>query len=191
MDADLPLLEAIQEGDEGALEELMQRHQSPLFYFVLRYLGNELAAREVVQETFVRAYFKAGAFRPRSTVKTWIFTIALNLCRDAGRRRQRSPVFVSLDEPAGKGSRPLELAGDEDAAYETAAEREELEHLRAAINRLPKKLKVPLVLCLLEQRSHKEAAEMLETTPKTVELRIYRAKKKLRQLMGQLRALPK
>lgn len=183
MDADLPLLKAIQAGDEAALENLMQRHQEPLFYFALRYLGNELAAREVVQETFVRLYFKAGTFRPRSTVKTWIYTIALNLCRDAGRRRQRSPVFVSLHQPTAEGEPALDLPGNDPPADEAAAKNEDLQDLRTAINRLPEKLKAPLVLCALEQRPHKEAAELLGTTAKTIELRIYRAKKKLRETM--------
>lgn len=186
VDADLPLLEAIRTGNEPALESLMERHQAPLFYFVLRYAGDERAAQEIVQETFVRAYFKAGTFRPRSTVKTWLYTIALNLCRDAGRRRSRSPVFVSLDQQASEDRPALDIPDDETAADEKAARSEELSHLREAVDRLPDKLKLPLVLCVLEQRSHKEVAEILATTPKTVELRIYRAKKKLRKMLTHL-----
>jgi len=186
VDADLPLLEAIRRGDERALEALMERHQAPLFYFALRYSGNELDAREVVQETFVRAYFKAGSFQPRSKVKTWLFTIALNLCRDAGRRRSRAPNFASLDQPTTEDRPPLEAVDDGITADERAARMEELDHLRQAIDKLPDKLKAPLVLCVLEQRSHKEAADLLSTTTKTVELRIYRAKKKLRKRMGNI-----
>ncbi|RLC97737.1 MAG: RNA polymerase subunit sigma-70 [Chloroflexi bacterium] len=186
MDADLPLLEAIRTGDEPALELLMERHQAPLFYFVLRYCGNELEAREVVQETFVRAFFKAGSFQPRSKVKTWLFTIALNLCRDAGRRRSRAPSFVSFDQPTSEGKPPLDVTDEGVTADERASRAEELSHLRQAIDKLPEKLKVPLVLCVLEQRSHKEAADLLSTTPKTIELRIYRAKKKLRDMMEDM-----
>jgi RNA polymerase sigma-70 factor (ECF subfamily) len=186
VDADLPLLEAIQTGDDSALESLMERHQAPLFYFVLRYAGSELAAREVVQETFVRAYFKAGSFRPRSTVKTWLFTIALNLCRDAGRRHSRSPVHVSISRPASDREPAFEIADGKITADEQAARAEELSHLREASNQLPDKLKVPLILCVLEQRSQKEAAELLSTTPKTIELRIYRARKRLREMLGRL-----
>ena len=89
MDPDLPLIEALQAGDESALNELINRHREPLFYFVYRYLRDEMAARDVVQETFVRVFFKARTFRPRSSVKTWIYTIALNLTRDEGRRLGR------------------------------------------------------------------------------------------------------
>jgi len=190
VDADLPLLEAIQTGDEPALEALMERHQAPLYYFVLRYCGDEQEAREVVQETFVRAFFKAGSFQPRSKVKTWLFTIAINLCRDAGRRRSRAPAFVSFDQPAPEGKPPLEVADEGIRADESAAREEELRHLRLAIDRLPEKLKAPLVLCVLEQRSHKEAADLLSTTTKTIELRIYRARKKLRKVMENMHSTP-
>ena len=189
MDADLPLLEAIRTGDESALEALMERHQSSLFYFVFRYAGSEIVAREIVQDTFVRAYFKAGSFRPRSTVKTWLFTIALNLCRDAGRRRSRAPTFVSLDQPVSDEKPHFEVADDGATADEQTAKSEELNHLREAIDRLPEKLKLPLVLCVLEERPHKEAAELLSTTPKTIELRIYRAKKKLREMLERLHSV--
>jgi RNA polymerase sigma factor (sigma-70 family) len=189
VDTDLPLIEAIQSGDETALETLMERHQTALYYFVLRYTGNEHAAQEVVQETFVKTYFKAASFRPRSTVKTWIYTIALNLCRDAGRRRARRPDFVLLGPMGSDGAPGIDVADDAATADEQAARSEELEQLQAAIDRLPAKLRIPLVLCLLEQRSQKEAAEILSTTPKTIELRICRAKKKLTRMLGSTRVI--
>ena len=68
MDSDLPLIEVIQAGDDSALNELIHRHREPLFHFAFRYLREETAARDVVQETFVRVYFKAGKFTPKSSV---------------------------------------------------------------------------------------------------------------------------
>jgi len=189
VDTDLPLIEAIQSGDETALESLMERHQTALYYFVYRYTGNEHTAREIVQETFVRTYFKAASFRPRSTVKTWLYTIALNLCRDAGRRRSRRPDFVSLGTMGSDGTPGVDIADDAATADEQAARSEELEQLQAAILRLPARLRIPLVLCALEQRSQKEAAEILSTTPKTIELRIYRARRRLARMLGSARVI--
>ena len=187
MDDDLPLLEAIRSGDEAALEALMDRHQTPLYYFVLRSTGDETTAREIVQETFVRTYFKASSCRPRSKVKTWIYTIALNLCRDAGRKRSRQPAFLSLDQPSSDGQPAFDIPDRSlDPAPEQAALSEELDQLREAITRLPEKLRSPLVLCLLEGRPQKEVAEILSTTSKTIELRIYRAKKHLERLLPGL-----
>lgn len=189
MDADLPLLERIRAGDERALEDLMLRHQEPLFYFVLRYLGREYAARDVVQETFVRVYLKAATFEPRSSVKTWIYTIALNLCRDAGRREKRAPTFISLSGTGTDEGPSLDVPDPQITADNSAENHEAIEHLRAAITQLPEKLRAPLVYCTLELHSQQEAAEVFGTTVKSIEVRIYRAKKKLQDILTRMRVL--
>jgi RNA polymerase sigma-70 factor (ECF subfamily) len=184
VDPDLPLMQALQAGDDSALNELIKRHREPLFHFVLRYLRNEILGREVVQETFVRVYFKAKRFEPRSTVKTWIYTIALNLCRDQSRRSKKQQREISLDAP-GAGDLPSLVL--EDAALspgEQAGQRDRFGVLQRAIDRLPDKLKAALVLFSLQGCSQQEAADILGTTPKTVETRVYQAKDKLRKLIG-------
>ena len=181
MDPDLALIEALRAGEDLALNELIQRHRAPLFRFAFRYLRNEAAARDIVQETFVRAYFKSGRFKPRFTVKTWLYTIAANLCRDRLRwvgKRQH----LSLDAPDG-GAKPEPASADLTPA-ELSARTEWFTLLQQAIDKLPHRLKLPLVLCALEERSHKEAADIMGTTPKTVELRIYHAKARLRELLS-------
>lgn len=184
-DPDLALIESLKTGDSDAIGELMRRHQEALFHFVYRYLGNETAARDTVQETFVRVFFKAGLFEPRSSVKTWIYAIALNLCRDAARKLARSPGVQSLDAPVGEHETPIQVPDSRPAPDVVAEKDEELGRLRAAIALLPNPLKSALVLFVLEQRSQKEVAEILGTTPKTVELRVYRAKAKLRELLSR------
>lgn len=186
-DPDLTLIESLKSGDQDAIGELMRRHQEALYHFVYRYLGNEAAARDTVQETFVRVFFKAGLFEPRSSVKTWIYAIALNLCRDSARKLSRSPGLFSLDAPVGESETPLQVADTKPSPDAVAERDEDLGRLRAAIAMLPDPLKSALVLFVLEQRSQKEVAEILGTTPKTVELRVYRAKAKLRELLSKFR----
>ncbi len=183
MDPDLPLIEAIQAGDDRALNELIARHREPLYHFVFRYLRDETAAGDVVQEAFVRVYFKAATFEPRSTVKTWIYAIALNLCRDHGRRRARRRGDVSLDAPLPDDQPRPEPADSGPLPSDKALESERFAGLQRAIDRLPHKLKAALVLCALEGRSQQEAAAIVGTTPKTIELRIYHAKQKLREFL--------
>ena len=184
MDSDLPLIQALQAGDDSALNELINRHREPLFYFVFRYLRDETAARDVVQETFVRVYFKAAKFVPKSTVKTWIHTIALNLCRDHARWRGRRGGQISLDAPVlYEGASPLEVPDGAATPSMQAEQSDRFGLLQRAIDRLPHKLKSALVLFSLEGRSQQEAAEVLGTTPKTVELRVYHAKAKLRDAL--------
>ena len=183
-DNDLPLIQAIAAGDDPALDTLMQRHHDALFAFIYRYLGNEAEARDAVQETFVRVYFKAGMFRPGCKVKTWIYSIALNQCRDLARRRGRMPVMIRLDEPVGESGAPRQIADPRDLPDASASRSERFLWLRAAIDRLPERAKAALVLCALEERSHKEAAEILGIAPKTVENLVHRAKAKLREWLS-------
>jgi RNA polymerase sigma factor (sigma-70 family) len=183
-DPDLPLIQALQLGDDTALNELISHHREPLFHFAFRVLRDESAARDVVQETFVRAYFGAAKFRPRATVKTWLYAIALNLSRDFIRRRMRRCETFSMYATA------VLVAGEEalDGAphvNDAAGKRDEFAVLQQAIERLPQRLREALVVFALEGKSQREAANILGTTPKTVELRVYHAKTKLRQWLKE------
>jgi RNA polymerase sigma factor (sigma-70 family) len=184
VDPDLPLIRALQAGDDSALDELIRRHQGSLLHFVYRYLRNEAAARDVVQEAFVRTYFKAAKFEPRATVKTWVYAIALNLCRDHARRSAKRRGDVSL-AVLDTGSYPNREPADPHPLPSELATRSDLfARVRRAIDLLPHKLKSALILCSLEGMTHQEAAKILGTSPKTVELRIYHAKHKLRELLA-------
>jgi RNA polymerase sigma-70 factor (ECF subfamily) len=183
-DFDLPLMQALQAGDDAGLNGLIARHREPLHRFVYRYLRDEVAAGDVVQETFVRVYFKAGKYEPRSTVKTWIYAIAVNLCRDRFRLLARHSGDVSIDHaPEGLSSR-LEPVDPNPGPGAQAVKSDQFVFLQRAIDQLPHPLKAALVLFALEGHSQKETAEILGTTPKTVELRVYHAKEKLRQMLG-------
>lgn len=184
MAPDLPLIEALQAGKESALNELINRHREPLYYFIYRYLRDETGAREVVQETFVRVFFKANTFQPKSTVKTWVYAIALNLARDEGRRLAKRRRDVSMDAPGTDEQPPLEVADSGPTPDRQAGQKDRFGRLQAAIDKLPHNLKSALVLFCLEQRSQNEVAEILGTTPKTVEMRVAHARQKLRRLLG-------
>ena len=180
MDPDLPLIEALQAGDDSALNELIDRHREPLHRFVFRYLRNEAACADVVQETFVRVYFKAGKFQPKSSVKTWIYAVALNLCRDQFRRLARHRGDVSMDAPVRSDASRVEVADRSPLPSARAAESDRFAQLQRAIDALPEKLREAIILFSLEQRSQHEVADILRITPKAVETRVYHAKARLR-----------
>jgi RNA polymerase sigma factor CnrH len=187
VDLDLPLIQALQAGDDSALNELINRHREPLFHFVFRFVRDETAARDVVQETFVRAYFGAGKFKPRAAVKTWLYAIALNLSRDHARRLRKRREAVSLDAD-GAMKRAAEIADAAPPANDAAGTQDEFALLQRGIDQLPRRLREALVVFSLEGKSQREAADILGTTPKTVELRVYHAKIKLRAWLDQFRA---
>lgn len=180
-DPDLDLVRALQSGDDRALDELMVRHREPLFHFLYRYTRDETVARDLAQEAFVRAYFKIHTFKPRAKFSTWLFQIGVNLCRDYARSRQ-GRFFLwrnSLPEPEAPETDTLEARDGNPGTQAVAAET--LSAIQDAIDRLPHDLKVALLLTTLEERTHKEVAEVLGVTPKAVETRVYRA----RRLLGE------
>jgi RNA polymerase sigma factor (sigma-70 family) len=182
-DPDLAFITALRDGDDAALDALMERHQEAVFRFILRHVLNEADAAELTQETFVRVYFGAANWKPTAKFTTWLYQIALNLCRDhaKSRKTRNAAVTHSLSEPRHPDE--AEVGRDLPSGAATPADealmRERMAALETGIAQLPYDLRTALVLTVFEQRSQQESAELLHTTPKTVETRVYRARKLL------------
>jgi RNA polymerase sigma-70 factor (ECF subfamily) len=179
---------ALKAGQDQALNALMDRHREGLFRFVLRYVQNEADALELAMETFVRAYFNIGKFRPVAKFATWLYHIASNLCRDHLKSRpyQYSRRTVSFDAPAEEGQDPSLLLAAERGPDQKTERREELIALEKAISELPEELKNAFILTALEDRQQAETAELLGISLKAVETRVYRARKLLLEKMSKM-----
>jgi RNA polymerase sigma factor (sigma-70 family) len=187
-DPDLDLVRALQAGDESALSQLIARHQEPLFRFICRSMANEADSHEILQDTFVRVYTKIQTFQPTARFVTWLYKIAFNLCRDQARSRRwrERGQTDSLDEAReGEESLGSQIPGQTLSAWEELCEQELKERLRVAISQLSEDLRVAFVLAVLETKSHSECAEILGTTAKTIEMRVYRARKILLEAMSE------
>jgi RNA polymerase sigma-70 factor, ECF subfamily len=176
-DLDLPLVRALQTGDERALNELIRKYQEPLFGFICRYTGDEETARDLVQETFVRLYFGIRQFKPRAKFATWLYSIAMNLCRDHARSKHRRQTYATESLDAGDVHR--EVPSEDRGPAANVESREGLAALEKAIHELPHDLRVALLLFTIEGRSPQECAELLGVSAKAVETRVYRARKRL------------
>ena len=95
-------MERLAAGADPALNDLMERHATPVFHFLCRMLGDEQDAEDLAQETFVRVYRSRATFRTTEKFSTWLYTIAANLARNHFRWRSRHPT-VSLDTEAESG----------------------------------------------------------------------------------------
>lgn len=191
MDPDLPLIEAVKRGDEQALRKLMERYREPIFRFAWRYVRNETVAADITEETFVRVFFKANSYRARAKVSTWIFSIAANLCHDHYRkeaRRKFLPLFGLAGKADGDNAKDdtvMVQIEDRSLGVEQAVlDRENETLVAAAVDRLPAKLKSAFILFALEGHSQQECADILGISPKTVETRVYRARRHLRDKLG-------
>ena len=169
-------------GHDAALNDLMARHARPVFQFLCRMLGNEDDADDLAQETFVRVYQHRGRFKPGARFTTWLYTIAGNLARNHHRWLARHP-SVSLDAESGDTGQsigdvlPSSDPGPDGAAVAT----ERAAAVRAAVERLPADMREVIILCEWQDLSAAEAAAILETTPKAVDNRLYRARNLLRE----------
>lgn len=173
-------------GHDVALDDLMDRYAGPLFGFLCRFVGDEDAAKDLAQETFVRVYQNRSAFKTGTLFSPWLFTIAGNLARNHLRARARRPE-VPLDA-AGQDDAPTiadRLPANDETPDERLLRDERHSEVRRAVAVLPDDLREAVVLCELEDRSLAEAADLLSTTVKAVESRLYRARKQLREQLSR------
>jgi RNA polymerase sigma-70 factor (ECF subfamily) len=175
-------MERLRAGHDAALNDLMDRHATPLFHFLCRMLGNEDDANDLAQETFVRVFRARANFRADERFSTWLYTIAANLARNQFRWRSRHP-NVSLEAETPETGQALggTIPAGDPAPNEQALAAERAAAVRNAVGKLPEDLREAIVLCEWEERSVAEAAAILETTPKAVESRLYRARQILRE----------
>lgn len=169
-------------GHEAALNNLMERHAGVLFGFLCRFIGDEDAANDLAQETFVRVYQHRTDFKSGMRFTSWLFTIGGNLARNhlrARSRRPEVPLESGTDEGGGNLAESLPAAGSR--PDEQAARQEQQDAVRQAVAELPDDLREATVLCELEDRTVAEAASILDTTVKAVESRLYRARQQLRR----------
>ncbi|MCF6292243.1 MAG: sigma-70 family RNA polymerase sigma factor [Robiginitomaculum sp.] len=155
---------------------LMRRFKLPLFKFALRHIGDADDAEDIVQETFVAAHRNLFRYNPKYEVSTWLYRIALNKCRDLGRKR-KAMYFINRINPMLE--QQVSQFADNSDPETSLLEKTALQLLAKKVAELPAKLREPLILCAIEDMSHKQAAEILNISPKAVETRIYRARKLL------------
>ena len=171
---DADLIRRWQRGDRAAFEAIV-RHWGPrIGRFLTRLTGNPELARDLAQETFLKVYVEAHRYRETGRFSTWLFQVALNLARDAGRRAARRP------------SQPLPAAGPPDRGdpVEAFVERsEEADAVTAALARLAPPLREVVVLRHFEGLSFEAMARLLGTPATTLKSRFAVA---LRQLQIQL-----
>ena len=175
---DESLLDAARHGDSDAFTALVERYQDDLYTMALRLLGTPADAADVVQETFLRAYMNLPRLQATS-VRGWLFRVAVNASRDVQRRAVRRPADP-LDDGAGK---VLELPSHELGPEAAAEQRERVEAIRDALARLPLDYRVAVVLRDVNDLSYEEIAEALRVPLGTVKSRISRARGQLAQAL--------
>lgn len=159
---DPKLIRAAAAGDETAFTTLMRASQPHVWRFVRHLLGDERAAADVTQETFVQVHRTLGSFRHQARFSTWLFRIARNAAVDEQRRdARRQRLLAAVPRPRATGDASL------------GAE------VRAALASLSPRLREAFVLVEVFGRPYQEAAEVLDVPVGTVKSRVFRARLEL------------
>ncbi len=184
--ADEQLIERCRQGDQAALEELLARYQNRLMAFIYSVVRDYHLAEDIFQETFLRVYRQAGKFRRGASFKTWLYAIAINLCRDALRKSKRRPEVSLETETAGRdGSNPRRvsdlLAGKDPGPREAAGGREMEAILRRELAGLSLEHRQVIILSRLEGMKYRQIARVLGIPPGTVRSRLHYGLEQLRR----------
>ena len=185
-------IERLKRGEAAAFEVLVADRSGEIYGLLYRLTENPEEARDLTQETFLRAFQNIGHFRGDADLRTWIYRIAINQARNRWRwwRRRRRDATVSLDAPDGPYGQPLNasLRADrtEDPEQQTLA-RERERVLRSALKTLGSSYREAVILRDIEGFSYEEIATTLEISIGTVKSRLSRGREELRRkLEGSL-----
>lgn len=179
-DDDRALLGRIARGDKGAMKRLYERYQAGLLQFIESRLRDPVEAFDVAQDTFLDVWRSASRYEDRSSVKTWVFSIARNKTIDRFRKRGRE---VPLDEDFD----PPDVAPTAQTVIEAASDAAQV---RACIDKLRPAQARAIRLAFYEDMGYAEIAELEQAPQGTIKTRIFHAKKLLMQcLAGMIRKI--
>jgi RNA polymerase sigma-70 factor (ECF subfamily) len=180
------LMLRFQRGDVNAFDELVQRHQTALFNFALRHVGNAEAAEDILQETLLRVVQRAADFKHEARFSTWVYTIARNLSVDHLRKmtlRQHSS-FESPDLEHAPSTRDTAVNASPEGSVERAALAHELrDRITEAIERLHEEQREVFLLRELANLPFKEIAKITDKSENTVKSRMRYALERLQEAL--------
>ena len=183
------LVERCRDNDDAAFSEVVARYKTKIYNYVYRMTGSSEDAEDLTQEVFIRMYTSIDSFRGQSSLNTWLFRIAGNLCIDRFRRtKNRTPAY-SLDEPVGEADQAQEVPDHTYEPHRLLENVELAEHIQQALSKLPEKLRATLLLHDVEGLPYEEIAQVIGCPLGTVKSRLFNARMQLRQhLTGYLSA---
>jgi RNA polymerase sigma-70 factor, ECF subfamily len=184
------LITGLCHGDDQAYEILIQRYQQPVYNLVCRLLNDPTDASDIVQEVFLKIFRNIRSFRHGSSLKTWIYRIAVNEAYNHRRwfsRHLRQEVVLASDEGAPGNADSFADPGR--SPFDEAADHETRALVEAALEKLKPNFRTAVVLRDIEDLSYDEIAAVLDVSLGTVKSRILRGREALRKILeGRLEA---
>src|SRR5581483_4625563 len=170
-------------GDNDSFNELILRWERPIYALAYRTIGREEEARDVCQETFLRAFRALPAFRGQSKFSSWLYRIALNLCRDWMRRGRRTPI---VQPPEDVDVMELAAAAEPSESIEDLVARKDLTRaVERAMAVLPEEQRTAIVLKEYHGLTFQEIADLVGCPLSTVKTRLYQGLTVLRRELAK------
>ena len=164
-------------GKAGAFDCLVARYAQELYGFLCRFVADNNAAEDIIQETFVQVHLAANSFDPARSLRPWLYTIAANKARDLlrsrGRRQHYSLDTTGPDDDGPAPSQKLEAADTPVPDLVDADERKAA--VRQLVGRMPEHLRLILTLGYFQQLPYAEIAKILDIPVGTVKSRLHAA----------------
>ena len=176
---DEELVERSRSGDADSFNQLILRWERPIYALAYRVIGRDEDARDVCQETFLRAFRALPGFKGQAKFSSWLYRIALNLCRDWIRRQKRTPV-VAMPE----GVDVVELAAEQgpvESIEDLVARKELSDTVAIAMRELPEEQRTAIVLKEYHGLTFQEIADLQGCPLSTVKTRLYQGLSVLRR----------
>lgn len=170
-------------GDTDSFNELILRWERPIYALAYRTIGREEDARDVCQETFLRAFRALPGFRGQAKFSSWLYRITLNLCRDWMRRERRAP-FIQVPEDTD----PVEMAAatePSEAIEDLVARRDLTRIVERVMERLPEEQRTAIVLKEYHGLTFQEIADLVGCPLSTVKTRLYQGLTVLRRELAK------
>jgi RNA polymerase sigma-70 factor (ECF subfamily) len=177
---DSELLGLARAGDAAAFDNLIRRHDRHLYRIARSVLIDDQEAEDVIQEAFIKAFKGLGSFRGSAKLSTWLTRITLNEAIGRRRQRIRTVQLENRDAPSGRAATVV----PEQDPEQTAAQHQIRKVLERAIDELPDSLRTVFVMRDVEELSTSDTARHLGIRDATVKTRLHRARRILRELLG-------
>ena len=170
-------------GDHDSFNQLILRWERPIYALAYRTIGREEEARDVCQETFLRAFRALPKFRREAKFSSWIYRIALNLCRDWARKERRTPV---VQPPEDMDLIEMAAAAEPSESIEDLVARKDMaERVEQAMTRLPEEQRTAIVLKEYHGLTFQEIADLQGCPLSTVKTRLYQGLTVLRRELAR------
>jgi len=175
LDDDFSLVKRFVDGDKSSFRILVQRHKEKVRNIIYLTVNNSDLVDDIAQEVFITVYKNLKNFRFESQFTTWLYRVTVNKCKDHLRKINVRKIFVPVNETEDYSGENFSVESDNIS-----------EIVMNGVNKLPVKLRIPLILKDIEGFSYQEIAESVQCEIGTVKSRIFRAREGLKKILGPI-----